>query len=182
VLRELTGQDESVWEHVQIDLQEWVGMTVTLRLEHPAATHSGATIDDVSVGSAFPDLWVNQSGLPSAQEGEMATLELEYGNRSSLPAPATVLGYTLPAGVSYVSAAPEPVSTDPMTWELGDLAAEITSTIELTVAVDVTATRGVTLSAPATIATPHEAILGNNSTEFGIWVGNRVYLPVLTRG
>lgn len=169
------------WEFVQtwVDVSAWAGETVTVRFARATGYGSEAALDDVSLGSAYPDVWVRQHGQPVADRGETVVLRLDYGNRSGLSAPESVVTYALPAALALVAAEPAPTSTAPLTWELGELAAEMQGSIVLTATVSTTPTGGL-VSAPATIATPHEAITGNNTTSLAVWVGGRVFLPVMT--
>jgi hypothetical protein len=164
-----------------VSLQPWAGETVTLRLVREAgANPPDVALDDVSVGSAYPDVWVSAVGQPVARRGATATLRLAYGNRSSLEAPETVVTYALPAALTLVEATPAPASTGPLRWELATLAPESGGTIELVVTVKDTATGGLA-SAPAIISTPEEAITGNDRAPLGVWVGGRVFLPGIVR-
>jgi hypothetical protein len=172
-----TAPAKQLW----VSLAPWAGETVTLRFVREAGSlPPDVTLDDVSIGSAYPDVWAKALGEPAAWRGQTATLRLAYGNRSSLPAPDAALTWALPANLTLVAATPAPTGTAPLRWELGTLAAGATGTIEVVVSVKPAATGGLA-SAPATISTPHEAITGNNSTALGVWVGGKVFLPGVRR-
>jgi hypothetical protein len=176
VLTNVTQGDGSP-HHMALDVSPWVGQTVTLGFRRVTASLPPTlALDDVSIGSAYPDVWVRALGEPAAWRGQTATLRLDYGNRSSLPAPDVALTWALPANLTLVAATPAPTGTAPLRWELGTLAAGAEGSIDVVVSVKPTATGGLA-SAPATMTTPHEAILGNNSTPLGVWVGGKVFLP-----
>jgi len=72
--------------------------------------------------------------------GEQATYSIVVSNPGSAIAKGVVLTDTLPAEVSYAAATPEPttVSGQTLTWNLGDIAVDASTTVSITVDVDAT--------------------------------------------
>lgn len=173
------------WTHQAIDLSPWAGQTVSLtfRLEQMANVPlAWAYLDEVTLGMAHPDVWVevgNYRGL----RGEHVTHTLTYGNRGGAIAAGTRLTYTLPAELSFVSANLPPISTSPLVWDLGDLAAK-SGPFGLSVVVEVgqTAVSFGTLNSTAIIQPANvELETLNNHAQGQTFVGRFVYLPLVVR-
>jgi uncharacterized repeat protein (TIGR01451 family) len=179
------AESSQSWTHQAIDLSPWAGQAISLtfRLEQaPNAPLVWAYLDEVTLGATHPDLWVRvgyRSGLP----GKQVTHTLTYGNRGGAIATGTQLTYTLPAELSFVSANLPPISTSPLVWDLGDLAAKSgLFTLSVVVEVEPTAVLHSTLVATATIhpAGP-ELETWNNHTQGNTFVGCLMFLPLAMR-
>lgn len=115
------------WTYHSLDLSNWSGQTITLtfRLRQAANTYSAwALIDEVTLGSSYPDVWVT---VPSrtARRGEEVRYVIQYGNQGGAPASDVQLTFTLPAEVTFVSATvPPTVTGSTLTWNPGSLAAK----------------------------------------------------------
>ncbi len=177
-----------VWEHAWFDASEWAGETVTLTLT--AVQKAGdplirVDVDDVSLGSAVPDTWVTLEAPSTAMPSEELTLSLNYGNFSpDLLAPTATLTLTLPAGltVNSVSMTPTTQTAGQLVWQLGDLPANSSDTITLTVMVNADAPSMSSITAVAELRTPlTELSRANNSHTWPLFIGQRAYLPTIVR-
>jgi hypothetical protein len=96
-------------------------------------------------------------------------------------AKGTRLTYTLPAELLFVSASLTPISTTPLVWELGDLAAR-SGPLTVTAQIAPTATPLSALTSTAVLQTDNaELERHNNSAQGRTWVARFVYLPVIWR-
>jgi uncharacterized repeat protein (TIGR01451 family) len=176
------------WTHFWHDLSPWAGETITLTLNlHQTAGQPGAWayLDEVTIGAAHPDLWVEKSGPGSAfLPGDLITYTITYGNRGSIAASQVVLTDTLPAQLAFVSASVIPDSTTSgIVWEVGDLpAGSGPFTITVSVRVISNPAQGYFLPNKASISglTP-ELEMDNNLTETETFIGARISLPLLVR-
>ena len=96
------------------------------------SNNSDQTLDEVKTEQ--PDLWLLKLGIleetddyiwMETEEGLEITFDLMYLNWSSVDSPQTTLVDTLPDGLEYLSADPEPTSINGnvLTWELGKVSA-----------------------------------------------------------
>jgi len=173
------------WEHAWLDLSAWKGQTITLNLKlhkENGQTNVWLYLDDVSLGSALPDVWVD---LPSAESlvGDTFVYNISYGNRGGGIARNNTLTVTLPAKVTFVSASVTPVSTNPLVWNIDTLDGKSEPPpIILTLAVDETAERFTTLIPQAQINTEStEPEKLNNQADGLVFLGRRVYMPFVAR-
>ncbi|MCI0398333.1 MAG: hypothetical protein L0322_25845 [Chloroflexi bacterium] len=181
-LDEATGER---WTHGWSDLSAWAGQTVTVTFtlqQAAGAPTAWARVDEVTLGTGHPDLWVTLGdglGLP----GEEITLTLTYGNQGGVPASGVHITQTLPAGLNFVSASLPPISTAPLVWDVGSLpAGSGPLTILVRVQVAPAAPPLTTLTSPVTIApTGPELETANNDGEGHVFVGRRLYLPVILK-
>jgi uncharacterized repeat protein (TIGR01451 family) len=114
------------WQHGALDMSAWAGQTVSLVFEaHQVAGHPPvfALIDEVSLGTAYSDVWVQSAGAVG-RPGTTLVYSLSYGNCGAASAAGVSLTFTLPAGVELISAQPPALSTgSTLTWNPGTLAA-----------------------------------------------------------
>jgi uncharacterized repeat protein (TIGR01451 family) len=179
------SETNKLWQHHWVDLAPWAGETITLTFrlsQEKYAPNTWLFVDDVTLGSAHPDLWLSvkgSSGLP----GEQIEQTLTYGNRGGAVAAGTRLTYTLPAELSFVSASVPPVSTSPLVWELEGLPAKSQPyTLSVVVQISPTAVPFSTLTSTAVIQpTNNELETLNNTVQGWTFVGNRIYLPAVQR-
>jgi uncharacterized repeat protein (TIGR01451 family) len=119
--------DRLDWAHAWTDLSRWSGQTITLTFSvNEIAGHSfvRALIDEVSIGSVHPDVWVSARGVSFAPPGSQVVYQLTYGNRGGLAASGNIISATLPAELEFVSASLTPTITgSTLTWSVGDLPA-----------------------------------------------------------
>jgi uncharacterized repeat protein (TIGR01451 family) len=177
------------WLHSWASLEAWSGQAVTLTFTlHQTANNEAGRVylDEVSVGTTYPDLWVTQESS-EALPGSQVIYTLVYGNQGAAPAENVRIVDLLPTELSYVDANPKPIDETALlpalAWDLGTLPAiskpftvVITTTAPLTVPMFSTLTNTTSI----TSASP-ELELGNNYAYTAIFVGYRVYLPLTMR-
>jgi hypothetical protein len=175
------------WAHQWVDLASWAGRNVTLSfrvVEAAGGSHAWAYVDEVTVGSAYPDTWVNLPYRQAARPGQQSVLALSYGNRGGGSAANGQVTLQLPAELAFVSADPPPAATTPvLRWDAGVLAGHSPAqTLLVTLRVAASALPGATLPAMARIGsdTP-EAEQANNADAGAIYVGGLGYLPLVNR-
>lgn len=177
----------SSWVHQWADLSAYAGETVTLTVQvqqEAGVPQLGAMVDEVTLGSAPPDLWVALSGPLSAETGYAFNLALQYGNRAPSLASGIEISLTLPASLTYVSAVPAPVETTPaLIWEAGDLASiDPQAPIVITATMDAAFDPDLLLTSLAEIKCEEiEIEMTNNIDSFSIRVGRLVLLPMIVR-
>jgi Tol biopolymer transport system component len=179
------NQSSTGWQHGWADLSAWQGQTVTVTFSLLQAANTPMAwffLDSVTVGSTQPDVWVTVSNT-DALPGEQFVQQLAYGNRGGAVAQGTLLTYTLPAQLSYVTANPLPVSTLPLVWDLAALPAKSNPfTIVLTGQVAANATPFTAYSGTAVIGTAtNELERLNNSSQGQVYTARYLYLPLITR-
>ena len=171
------------WQHEWIDLSAWRGQEVELAFKvhlDEGAVLESFYLDEVSLGSALPDVWVDVDTADGVAGSQVVHL-LSYGNRGGATADNVILTYTLPPELTFVSASVEPVSLNPLRWELGDVVARSNGEpIKVTVAVAETAVPLTTLTPQATIVTSdNEPEQLNNQASGTMYVGAYSYLPLI---
>ncbi len=183
-----TSTTPTGWERLWFDLSPWSGevVTVTFYLSETAGyPPASALIDEVALGAAHTDAWVELTGgRRSAHLGEQFDLQLAYGNRSGVIASGTLMTVTLPLGLSYVDASlPPQVIGDQLVWQLGDLApGSRPEPIRLTLRVDENAPLVQYVVSEALISTTSpELETVNNRSLSEIYLGYLVYLPHLRK-
>ncbi len=176
------------WVHNWFDLSSWAGQTVTLTFSvylTAGIPSSWAYLDEVTLGSAYPDQWV-YANSPAALPGEQAVYRITYANRGGAPASGVRITATLPSELLFVDADPPPIPSTALwvwEWDAGDLPAQSAPyTIVLTTSVAPTATLFSTLTGVLSIGTASPEIeTANNTGEINTFVGRQIYLPVITK-
>lgn len=172
------------WTLTWIDMSVWTGQTVTVTFSlHQAGGehYLRLYLDDVSLGSSYPDTWLTLNGPISALPGTILEMTMRFGNRGQLFASDNQITVTLPANLSFVSASVAPVSTQPLVWDVGDLAGGSNpAPIVVTLAVQGSAPSMVTRSISAELegAIP-EVVLGNNQPVYVLFLGAKLFVPVV---
>ena len=180
-------ENVSDWTQVSLPLADWAGETITLTWDVPQpvlAIPVSVWLDDVTVGSAHPDVWLAPLPRQTALPGEIVSYPLVYGNQGGAAARATTVTLQLPSDLLFVSATPTPIINGAsLTWELGDLPPlSPAGTIDLTLLVAEQATLLTTLSTTAVIGTLDlELEMLNNERPLLIFVGREQYLPLIAR-
>lgn len=177
--------NHAAWNHQSVDLSPWAGQAISLtfRLEQAAnAPLAGASLDEVTLGAAHPDVWV-MADRSNGIHNDQIVHTLTYGNRGGAIAAGTRLTYTLPVELAFVSASLTPVSTSPLVWELGDLAARgEPMTLSVVVQIEPTAVAFSTLTSTAVIhPTSAELETLNNSAQGQTYIARLAYLPLIAR-
>jgi uncharacterized repeat protein (TIGR01451 family) len=174
------------WAHQWLDLTSWASQSITLTFRaHLVSGYRcpAAYLDEVSLGSAYPDLWVQKGSSGVARPGDVVVYTLAYGNRGAVTAAGAILTDTLPAEVTWITASVAPITTTPpLRWDLGEIAAGagpfyivVTTTLTTTVPL------GSTFTNTAVIGGAGELESANNTATKVIFVGYRVYLPLVVR-
>ncbi len=183
-----TTGNASSWTHQWLDLAPWAGKAITLRfLVHLVQGVAPATalLDDVTVGSARPDLWVDVAGQGAAMPGSTLTLGLDYGNGGIVPAEGVTVTATLPDELAYTGAIPTPttIQDQTLTWEVdslpgrsGPFSIAITATVAEDAALFSTASGSFQIS-----TTSSELETANNTRPTSLFIGARVLVPVIFR-
>jgi uncharacterized repeat protein (TIGR01451 family) len=176
------------WDHFWFDLSAWAGESITLTFKtYQTASQQAAWayLDEVSLGSSHPDVWVEKSAWDTTVlPGGLITYTLTYGNRGATPASQVVLTDTLPAELVFVTASVTPDATSPaLVWELGDLpAGSGPYTITVTAMVVATPASPITITNEVTITTDSSELeVLNNDAEADVMIGSKVGLPYLVR-
>jgi hypothetical protein len=175
------------WTHHWLDLSAWRGEQITITFGVQNAADNAPSIvylDEVTIGSTYPDLWINQSGPTAAIPGTQFVQNITCGNHSGALAAHGQVSLQLPAGLSFVSAEPPPSATTPgLQWNVGDVAGRgAPQTIRVTLRVAASAARRTTLTTTAAIASDTaELEQANNTAQSTTFVGYLTRLPVIMR-
>ncbi len=176
------------WTHNWFDVKNWSGESLTITFDLFTADDnflSWAYLDEVTLGSSFPDLWVRDCAM-NALPGEHAVCTLTYGNQGGATAKDGQIIVSLPQNVLFEAATPAPRFDSLLLhwiWDLGDIPAQSRSLpIVITTTIAPTATAFSTYTGTLTLdsATP-EIETDNNTATLVAFVGRRVYLPLTLR-
>jgi uncharacterized repeat protein (TIGR01451 family) len=181
-----TAAPAASWSLGWVDMQAWASQTVTVRFTVQQATddpYLQLFLDSVSLGAAYPDVWVSGTGLTIAEPGDEVVYQLLYGNAGGVEAEGTVVTYTLPAEIAFVSANVPPITTtvSALVWEVGDLPATsdpFAITITGTVAANAPYLTHLYNTAVISTAAP-ELITDNNTAVSVTFIGHLLYLPLV---
>ncbi len=183
-----TTTNHGSWTHCWLDLTPWVGQEITLRFRvHlvQGAAPATALLDDVTIGSANADLWVGEEGPEAAMPASTITLGLDYGNNGMIPAEEVTITATLPGELAYEGANPAPnaIEGQTLTWEVGSLPGQSGPFhISITASVAGDAPLFSTSSGSVQIAaTSAELETANNTCLTSLFIGARVWMPVIDR-
>jgi hypothetical protein len=182
-----TTTDSNNWTHQWVDLGPWAGHGVTVRfrvIEEAGGSHVSAYIDEVTVGSTHPDIWVSQPAWQAAPAGRTFETTLTYGNRGGVAASGGQVTLQLPAELSFVSANPPPSAMTPtLSWDVGALPAQSgPQTIRVTLQMAASAAGGSTVTTTAGItSSTTELEQANNTAQGSVFIGSIRYLPVIMR-
>ena len=182
---QLTVGLQGVWKHYWSDLSPWANQQVTLSVVvHQQAGRPSvwAYVDEISVGSAHPDIWVGLSGRPASLPSGTFDLAVAYGNRGGVAASNGQVTLQLPAELSFVSADPPPSATAPLRWDVDDLPEQSSNEIHVALQMADTAPFGATLTTSAGITSDTAEIeLANNTATGTVFVGSLRYMPLIVR-
>ena len=172
------------WTHKFFDLSAWSGETITLtfRLDQDSGEPvTWATVDEVTVGSALPDLWVQKKSKDAgALPGDSVNYEITYGNQGGVPITGVQITDTLPVELAFAGADPAPDAISPvLRWDVGSLTGSsgpftilITATLSAEIEPFAMITNTVSISGDAP-----EVVLVNNTKAEMIAYGRFVFLP-----
>jgi len=184
-----TVSNVSVWTHRWLDLTAWTGQTVTLTFAVRQAagnTCPQAYLDEISLGSTYPDLWAGKIGGIAATPGEPVIYTISYGNRGGAAASSVRITDTLPEELSFVTSDPLPAAGTLLlmrAWDVGDLPAKSGPfTIVVTTTVVPTTTLFSNITNTVSIGTSDlELESANNVAQAVSFVGYYTYLPLVTK-
>ena len=141
----------------------------------------------------YQAIWNNDFQIFIANDdGSSITLGLNYGNNGLIPAEGVTITATLPDELAFVSANPPPTVINPapaatngqtLTWEVGSLPARsgpFTISITATVAEDAALFSTASGSLEITTTSP-ELETANNARPTSLFIGTRVFVPVISR-
>ncbi|MBE2200249.1 MAG: PD40 domain-containing protein [Anaerolinea sp.] len=175
----------AAWTHYWADMSPWAGQAVTVNFRLTQVSGDPrvqAAIDDVTLGSAYPDTWVSGAGPASALPGETVVFHLQYGNNGRVPAADGELALTWPDALTFVAASVTPTMTaNTLTWHVGELveeAAPVTIVVTATVAAATPYFTTINLPLSLTSATS-EVEQQNNQAIMTLLIAHRLLLPVL---
>ncbi len=141
-------------------------------------------VDDISIGSAYPELWVDMQAHPqSAINGDIVTLNLDYGNRGGISAVDSQLVLTLNPDMVYQSSNPPGVKNgNQVSWDLATLPGRSgKQTLEVKTLVTGTPPQPRPVSVVISSDTD-EANLNNNQDQDFIRVKREIYFPAIIQG
>ncbi len=128
------------------------------------ADNADAVTTTLTYVPLVPDLWVEKTAPPFVEPGAPLLYNLSWGNAGGVTAYTVTLTDTLPGGVNFQSADPSPDSTDPLVWNLDDLAPGETATATVRVVVGEGLEDGTALINHVAISsTTAEAVTLNNT-------------------
>jgi uncharacterized repeat protein (TIGR01451 family) len=176
--------DSLGWGHSWVDLSAWSGkqVTVTFNLhEEIGKPIPQLYIDEVSLGSTYPDVWI-EANSTNAPLGAPIFFTLTYGNRGGAWAPNTIITFTLPAEIDFISANVTPASTSPLTWNMGTLPPKNgLTTLEIVGTTSTNTDPFRSYISTAQISSQSEMELLNNTATTSTYVGVFTYLPIINR-
>lgn len=183
-----TQMDTSDWIFQSFDLSAWAGQTITVTfLVHQVTgtVPTWALVDDVTIGSPYPDVWIGKTGT-FAMPGEQVVYKITYGNQGGATANNVRITDTLPAGLTFVDADPPPTFNTLLLawqWGVGDVPPKSGPfTIVLTATAAPTVPMFSSLTNLAGIqSASSELEKANNTAQAVTFVGRRVYLPIVMK-
>ncbi len=185
VLTSATGTRD--WAYRSVDLSAWAGQSITLTfgVHQVAGTpRTWALLDEISLGSTFPDVWVKSPDIEGHRE-ETVTYLITYGNQGGATAQDVAITLTLPSELSLITADPMPASqTSLLTWDVGDLPARSGPfTITLTAQISRSVMIPGTVIYPVEIRTlSQELETANNIIQIAtVLPPFKLYLPIIRR-
>jgi len=174
------------WSHAWADLSAWAGETITLTLaaeQDAGYACAWGWVDEVSLGTAHTDVWIEKKAPLLALPGESVIYALRYGNRSALPARQVTITDSLPDGLAFVAADPAPTLVgSTLTWMREQLATTNTGIVVITatLAADWPLMLPLTNTVSIVTETP-ELAWGNNTVHSVLLPAYGLYLPLINR-
>jgi uncharacterized repeat protein (TIGR01451 family) len=183
----LSTSKTASWQHFWQDMAAWAGQTVTLTFEFTEAVNTAVShvaIDEVTLGTSYPDLWISNS-QESGGKGERVTHTLSFGNQGGSLAENVTITFKLPSGLAYrgSSLTPSSTSSQEITWQVGDLIAKgPEQIIEIELEILSSAPGLSTINSEVAISTASSELesLNNNATGT-TYIGKELYLPLMFR-
>ena len=179
-----TDDANGEWTHQWIDMSPWLGQTVTIKfsvLQEADEPYSWTYLDEVTIGSSYPDIWVlysDEIGLPN----ELVSFDIGYGNRGGALAEGVQIMVVLPPELAFVEAFPAPTAVSPtLVWDIGDLSAKSNPfSITVTSRLSPSSILFDVISTTASIDLSNSELEKlNNLAEGTLLVSSKIYLPVV---
>lgn len=179
-----TDDANGEWTHQWIDMSPWLGQTVTIKfsvLQEADEPYSWTYLDEVTIGSSYPDIWVlysDEIGLPN----EIVSFDIGYGNRGGALAENVQIMVVLPPELAFVEAFPAPTAVSPtLVWDIGDLSAKSNPfSITVTSRLSPSSILFDVISTTASIDLSNSELEKlNNLAEGTLLVSSKIYLPVV---
>ena len=183
----ISVESSALWKSDWIDMSPWSGETVsiTFMLEQTDdAPLIELFLDNVSLGSTYPDITLKAAGSQSALPGEQVVYYLDYGNIGSIEAENALITLTLPSEVTFITSTISPISIEPLAWAVGDLPANSwpMATIVITTNIKEPNSLGGILNFHFEIVSNSQEIeLQNNVVEKDLFIGHLTYLPFISK-
>jgi len=174
------------WAHYWADLTSWQGQKVEIIIRTIQDSNDPPLtvyVDDISLGSASPELWVDMSSTPpSAIMGEFVTINIEYGNQGAVAAADGKLDVALDHSLSLVYAIPPAIQNGfDLSWNLPPIPANSGPQMIL-VRAFVAGKPAQAMKVTADISsTTTEAHTANNETDLYIGHLKQMLMPVIAR-
>jgi len=176
------------WTHYWADVSSWVGQTVTVTLHlngKAGVPTSQMLVDEVFLGSAYPDAWLKWEAPLGASPGQVVRLHLWYGNRGAYHLPDATLQVALPDTLKVIDIQPPSTLTANgiLTWTLGTLSASTRAGAEIVARVQAPlhGEQQMVLWAKLLSSAPDENPDDNQSMVV-LDFKDRVFLPAIWRG
>jgi uncharacterized repeat protein (TIGR01451 family) len=123
----VTELKPETWSHHWFDLSQWQNEEIEISINHETSSATalqGVYIDEISLGSAFTDIWLDIDSPLDALPGKEVVYTVHYGNKSSIDADDISITAVLPSQLTFLNASLPPTSQSPtLTWNIGNLPA-----------------------------------------------------------
>ncbi|MCO6434501.1 DPP IV N-terminal domain-containing protein, partial [Nitrosomonas nitrosa] len=117
-----TGQESTPGsESFVVVIESDTGQSTEFIITPGVGSQLWAFLDEVTLGSGYPDLQVSIDGKESALPGEEEVFTVTYKNQGGVSADGVQVMVTLPNELIFADASITPISTSPLTWNMDDL-------------------------------------------------------------
>ncbi len=176
------------WTHAWGDLSSWAGQSVTITFATEQVTDTvpiNAYLDEVTIGSAHSDVWVDLAALHSAYlPGNSVMYQLCYGNQGGVDAHNVEIRLNLPSELEFVDATLNPDSIFPdLVWNIGSIAAgNSPACLNIsTVLSESTEHLDEIISSVSATSLPAELQQENNNDSESFLIATMIYLPIIEK-
>ncbi|MCB9444441.1 MAG: hypothetical protein H6669_09410 [Ardenticatenaceae bacterium] len=179
-----TGQESTPGnESFVVVIESDTGQTTEFIISDNTENQLWAFLDEVTLGSAYPDLQVSIDGKGNALPGEQEIYTIKYENQGGVNAESVLVTAVLPDELTFSASSIMPVSTSPLVWSIGDLSANSdTNTIIFTTTVALSTIPFKTITTQVDIGTTSSELQTVNNQSFhDLFIGRFTYLPIINR-